>query len=364
MRISIISYLLSSGLCIIVMPLLIRFSLKLKMYDDHDLYRKTHGSRISRFGGIGIFVSYVTVLQLYADFSDLGIHALIASSVVMFCLGLKDDLLRGAKPSEKFIVQVLATFVFVFFGNAVFGEINIFPTNPFLESSFLQILSFITILFVVNAFNFVDGVNGLAGTLGVMINLFIGTSMLILGDHRYAVIAFTLAGATTGFLFFNFFQGRVFMGDSGAMVIGLNTVGLCLRLTSIADSSLSLNHSFSILGIMFALLIIPIFDVFRIFFIRAIQNKPLLVGDRNHIHHRLRDLGLKDYQIVFVLMGFTLMSVVFAIVTDADKNCMVIGVLSLGCLLANTLLTYLRGRYLFGQYKISDIIFIDTFNRR
>jgi len=364
MKVSVLPFLLGLILCVLVMPMLIRFSLKLKLYDDSDLYRKTHEKRISRLGGLGIFFGYLFTLELCGDVEDLGIHALIASSSVMFCLGLKDDLLAGAKPLEKFIVQILAALTFVFFGNIELNFVNLIPNNPSMQFYCFQLLYLIVILFVVNAFNFVDGINGLAGMLGVLINLILGSALLALGDLYYALIAFTVAGATTGFLFFNLIQGLVFMGDSGATLIGLNTVAVCFRFISVTDSSFESDLPFSSIGLVVALLIIPIFDVFRIFFIRAIQRKPLLVGDRNHIHHRLRDLGLVDYQIVLILIGFTLSSVAFIIAMESEQTFKIFGVLTLGCLFANTVLTYKRGKHLFRHYKISDILFIDTFNRR
>ncbi|MFP5081146.1 glycosyltransferase family 4 protein [Pedobacter sp. JCM 36344] len=359
----IFAYLISGVLSASVIPWIISFSLKLKLFDVQDLYRKTHVELVSRMGGISIFFGYFLIMQVYADFNNIDLHALIASSSIMFLLGLKDDLLGGAAPSEKFIIQLLAALVLVIFSNLDLDIYLCLIDVPSLCKLMGFVLLACSLLVIVNAFNFIDGINGLAGILGVLVNLFLGSCLVSLGDDEFAISAFVIAGSTTGFLIYNLIPGKVFMGDSGAMLIGLTTGAICLRFISLSINSNESPFSSPVL-IIIALLIVPIFDVLRILFIRSLHGKPLLVGDRNHIHHRLRDLGISDFQVVQILVVFTTITVSLVIlVQNADVFTSSI-VLTLLCIFSNTALSYYRGRRLFANYKFSDVLFIDTLNRR
>jgi UDP-GlcNAc:undecaprenyl-phosphate GlcNAc-1-phosphate transferase len=358
----VIAFLLSAIITACVIPWLIRFSLKLKMFDTHDLYRKSHSRLVSRMGGIGIFFGYFVIINVFADLSSLVIHALTASIIIVFCLGLKDDLLGGATPSEKIVVQFLATFTLIIFGGFK-ADPFIFISEYFQNWRFINVLlQIFAVLFIVNAFNFIDGINGLAGILGVAVNTFLGSYLVSWGDQSFGFASLILAGATSGFLIYNFIPNKVFMGDSGAMVIGLTTAATCLRFVSVSRVNEASKFNSPIL-IILALLIVPAFDVVRIFVIRGIQGKPFLVGDRNHIHHRLKDLGIRDLQAVFILMAFTLVSVTITIIGQNYHHLKIIFALGSLCLLCNTALSYFRGRRLFTNYKLSDVIIVDTFNK-
>jgi len=359
----VVAFILSCVLSALVIPWIINFSEKYRVFDTQDIYRKTHLGLVSRLGGIAIFFGYFTVLHLYSDLNSLSIHAMAAASAIVFFLGLKDDLLGGALPHEKFLIQLLAAIIFVIFNGQGFelDFLSIIIPNLTLLIGFL--LSICFLLFVINSFNFIDGIDGLAGVLGVFINVFIGVHLLNWGDEGFGISAFIIAGSTTGFLIYNFIPGKVFMGDSGAMLIGLITGALCLRFFSISISHAEDQYSSPLL-IVFSLLIVPTFDVLRIFIIRALHRKPMLTGDRNHIHHRLQDVGLRNLQIVLILVMFTLSSLTIAILWQHKGFLRIGSVLFLLCLCSNSILSYLRGCRISSDYKFSDVLFIDTFNRR
>lgn len=359
----IVAFILSCVLSALVIPWIINFSEKYRVFDTQDIYRKTHLGLVSRLGGIAIFFGYFTVLHLYSDLNSLSIHAMAAASVIVFFLGLKDDLLGGALPHEKFLIQLLAASIFVVFNGQGFELDFLSISTPNLTWLIGFLLSICFLLFVINSFNFIDGIDGLAGVLGVFINVFLGVHLLNWGDEGFGISAFMIAGSTTGFLIYNFIPGKVFMGDSGAMLIGLVTGALCLRFFNISISHAE-DQYFSPLLIVFSLLIVPTFDVLRIFIIRALHRKPMLTGDRNHIHHRLQDVGLRNLQIVLILIIFTIISLIVAIFGQDIGFVTIFVLLLLLCLSGNTLLTYLRGRRLSKSYKLSDVLFIDTFNRR
>lgn len=358
----VIIFLVSCFFAAFVIPKIIQFSLRLKLFDDQDLYRKHHSKLVSRMGGIGIFFGYILGLSLYVDLDNLEIHALISSTLILFFLGLKDDLLGGASPLEKFSVQFLAASILVLFGG--FETIDIVTLeNDILQWTLNTLAIICIVLLIVNAFNFIDGIDGLAGVLGVLLNVFLGYYLLQWNDYNFGVIAFILAGATCGFLFYNFLPNRVFMGDSGAMVIGLTTLAMCLRFIILSTNDRTDGFPLPKL-IILALLIVPLFDVLRIFIIRRLHNKPLLTGDRNHLHHRLKDLGMRDFQVVLILVAFTGISLSIAIIgQNNDAATTVVSLVTL-CLTANSILTYIRGLHLSKTYRFFDILFVDTLNKR
>jgi UDP-GlcNAc:undecaprenyl-phosphate GlcNAc-1-phosphate transferase len=358
----VIIFLVSSLSAACVIPKIIHFSLRLKLFDDQDLYRKGHSKLVSRMGGIGIFFGYISGLSIYVDLNSLEMHALLSSTLILFFLGLKDDLLGGASPLEKFSIQFLAASVLVLFGG--FETINIISLeNDIFHRALNAFLIVCIVLLVVNAFNFIDGINGLAGVIGVFLNVFLGYYLLHWDDYNFGFIAFILAGAISGFLFHNFIPNKVFMGDSGAMVIGLTTLAICLRFIIVSTNVHTDGFPLPEL-IILALLVVPIFDVIRIFIIRSLHKKPLLMGDRNHLHHRLKDLGMRDFQVVLILVGFTGLSVTIAIVgqnNDAATTSISLGLL---CIISNGILTYIRGLHLSKAYRFIDILFVDTLNKR
>jgi UDP-GlcNAc:undecaprenyl-phosphate GlcNAc-1-phosphate transferase len=358
----VIIFLVSSLSAAFVIPKIIQFSLRLKLFDDQDLYRKGHSKLVSRMGGIGIFFGYVSGLSMYVNLNNLEMHALISSTLILFFLGLKDDLLGGASPLEKFSLQFLAASILVLFGG--FESINLVTLeNDISHLALNTILSICLVLLVVNAFNFIDGINGLAGVLGVLLNVFLGYYLFCWDDYNFGIIAFILAGSICGFLFFNFIPNKVFMGDSGAMVIGLTTVAMCLRFIIVSTSDRVDGFHLPKL-IILALLIVPLFDVLRIFIIRSLHNKSLLIGDRNHLHHRLKDLGLRDFQVVVILVAFTGISLSIALIGQHTDALTAFIFLIILCIISNSILTYIRGLHLSKAYRFSDILFVDTLNKR
>ncbi|MEO8255678.1 MAG: MraY family glycosyltransferase [Flavobacterium sp.] len=357
------AFILSALLSTFATLWVIYFSRKFRLFDNQDIYRKTHVKLVSRLGGVAIFFGYFIITHLYADLNSISIHSVVAASSIIFFLGLKDDLLGGAFPYEKFTVQLLASCIIVIFNSENF-KLDLLSSDVMFISWLLEFfLPVCLLLFIINAFNFIDGIDGLAGVLGVFVNVFIGTYLFNWGDEEFGISAFIIAGSTAGFLIYNLVPGKVFMGDSGAMLIGLMTGVLCLRFVNLSLSHNEVRFSSPVL-IVCSLLIVPTFDVLRIFIIRAIHRKPLLTGDRNHIHHRLQDLGVRDLHAVLILIIFTAISLGVAIIGQAEGSVTIIFVLLLLCLLSNTVLSYFRGRRLVGSYKLSDVLFIDTFNRR
>ncbi|TKC08417.1 undecaprenyl/decaprenyl-phosphate alpha-N-acetylglucosaminyl 1-phosphate transferase [Pedobacter polaris] len=287
---------------------------------------------------------------------------LITSCIILFALGLKDDL-YGINASTKFLMQLVVAAILVVAGNfrltSFYGVFYLWEVNMLWGSLF----SIVVIIFVNNAFNLIDGVDGLAGTLGALATLCFGVFFAIADAYAYAFIAFAMFGSVIGFLIFNYYPAKIFMGDTGALIIGLVAVILAIKFIELNKIGSKPDPNFySAPAISVAVLIVPIFDSLRIFFIRIIQRRSPFKGDRNHVHHRLQRLGFTANQIVFSLSFFNVLMISLALVLQTLGNFTLISIILSICVIMNTWITYAIGKKIDRNYKLTDVIFKDTFN--
>src|ERR1700712_1731070 len=210
--------LLSGGLAFIItffsIPLIIHIAKDKKLFDEPD-ERKVHKAVIPTLGGLGIFAGFIiaTLMGVPAGISS-EIQYFAAAAIVIFFLGIKDDIMI-LSASKKFIGQLLAAGILIRFGgihiNNMHGFMGIHEI-PYFASI---ILSFFTIIVITNSFNLIDGVDGLAGTLGLITTLTFGSYFFYVGQTAYAVLAFSLSGSLISFLIYNFSPAKIFMGDTG-----------------------------------------------------------------------------------------------------------------------------------------------------
>jgi len=200
------------------------------------------------------------------------------------------------------------------------------------------LLSFFVYILIVNAFNLIDGVDGLAASQGLVIAIFFAIWFYLMGNQTLVLLSAVLAGALLGFLFFNFSPAKIFMGDSGSMTIGVIVSLLAIWLISKDNSQMS--YPFDQLRTPLAAMILlayPLTDTIRVFTMRALKGKSPFEADKNHIHHKMLLNGLNHKQIVlFVTIYSILMVGVLMLSNGLEPN------LSLTILLAfNVLFTYI-----------------------
>lgn len=322
-------------------------ALKYKLFDKNDLHRKNHKRNISRLGGLAIVGSFTISLLLFSaiiNFKEA--NFLITSCIILSALGLKDDL-YGTNTGTKFILQISVAFILVFFGafrlTSLYGVLNIDDMPPLWGGLF----SILLIIFLNNSFNLIDGIDGLAGGIGLTTGLIFGALFWYMGEISYAFIAFALAGAVAGFLKYNWFPAKIFMGDTGALITGLVTAALAIRFIEL-NKFTGTNHPafYSAPAIAVSILIVPIFDSLRIFSIRILKGSSPFKGDRNHIHHRLLRLGLKPYKIVIFAVIFNFLMIAGAIALQNLGNFVLIIIIIGFCMAINTFITWQLKRHL------------------
>lgn len=295
--------LISSVVSFIAIPSIIFVARERHLYDDAEGSRKDHDHGIPRLGGVAIFCSFSIVSLLFAKYDAvIPTNILLTSCIILFAVGLKDDL-AGSGPGTKFVMQFLVAAILVFLGDvrltSLYGVFNVSEIPIYVSIP----VSILIIMFIVNAFNLIDGINGLAGTIGLVVNLTFAVLFIHMGQIEMASLAFSMVGAIIGFLYYNYTPARIFMGDTGSLLIGLISVVLAIKFIELNKfTDLGTRPSFfSAPAIAVAILIIPLFDTFRVFSIRILKGNSPFKADRNHIHHRILRLGFTHIQTTYLL---------------------------------------------------------------
>lgn len=282
-------------------PVIIRVADIKKLYDEPD-ERKIHTSPIPSLGGLGIYAGFLLALLIAAPEQSSELQYYIAASLVIFFLGLKDDILV-LSPLKKFLGQLLAAFIIIYKGGVQITSMHGFMGIDQLPEFFSLALTYFTVIVVINSFNLIDGVDGLAGSLGFFTSTVFGLYFLNNNQMVLAVMALGLAGALGAFLIFNYSPAKIFMGDTGAMLIGLVNAILVIKFINTASDPAIINPVVSAPAIGFAILMVPLFDTLRVFGIRILYRRSPFSPDRNHIHHLLLDRGLSHKMVTIVIVA-------------------------------------------------------------
>jgi UDP-N-acetylmuramyl pentapeptide phosphotransferase/UDP-N-acetylglucosamine-1-phosphate transferase len=281
-----------------------------KLYDLPDA-RKLHTRPIASLGGVGIFIGLFLSALLTITRDNNEFQFFFASALVIFFLGLKDDILI-LSARKKFLGQLAATAILVHLADIRIESMHGFLGVGKLPDPVGIALSYITIIVVVNAYNLIDGVDGLAGSLGLLTTAIFGVYFFMAGLPLYSLVAFAMSGSLLAFLIFNFHPARIFMGDSGSLLLGLVNAILVIKFITVADSTGGSMPITSSVAIGFSILIVPLLDTLRVFSIRIARGRSPFSPDRNHIHHLLLDRGLTHKYVTLFCVGLNLSFVAMA----------------------------------------------------
>jgi UDP-N-acetylmuramyl pentapeptide phosphotransferase/UDP-N-acetylglucosamine-1-phosphate transferase len=219
---------------------------------------------------------------------DLFMVSFFFSIGVLFILGILDDL-HNISARNKFVIQLATASLIAFSGMRITHLNGLFGIDA-LPAVFQYLITVLAIAGVTNAFNLIDGIDGLAGGLGFMSLLMLGLFLALGGDNTTAIIAFALAGGLLGFLYYNFNPARIFMGDTGSLLLGFVVSVLCIRLMQ-----LNIGHPNALLPhvpvFTLGIVLIPVFDTMRVFGLRMRKGKSPFSPDKTHIHHLLTNNG-------------------------------------------------------------------------
>ena len=281
---------LAGVLSIISMPVIIKLCKKFSLYDYQNA-RKIHSGNIPRLGGVGIFLSFIISASIFlykTNPANLNrILPIMIAGAIVFTFALLDDILT-LPALAKLIVQLIAVSVVVFNG---FHFKQIFAWVLPTPVSF--ILTFGWILGVINAYNLIDGLDGLCGSFSISTIITLGVLYTLTGNPE-SILCFILAASIFGFLCFNWPPAKLFMGDAGSQFLGF-----MISVFPLFDSSNV--FEFNKLLIMLVITAFPVFDTIAAIWRRIRDKKPIMSADRSHLHHKLLNMGYSKKGALYLL---------------------------------------------------------------
>ncbi|MEO9144493.1 MAG: MraY family glycosyltransferase [Ginsengibacter sp.] len=322
--------LLSTGLAFLItffsIPVIIEVAKDKKLFDEPG-GRKVHKAVIPTLGGLGIFAGFIIATLMGVPPSETSVFQYILASVmIIFFMGIKDDILI-LTASKKFVGQLIAAGILIKFGGIQITNMYGFMGVHAIPHTASFLLTLFAIVVITNSFNLIDGVDGLAGSLGLLTSLVFGIYFYITGQVLYTIMALSLAGSLIAFLIYNFNPAKIFMGDTGSLLIGILNSVFVIKFISIASDPASVFPLESAAAIGFSILLVPLFDTLRVVSHRIINRRSPFAPDRNHIHHFLLDMGLSHRKITYTCVSANIVFIALAYLLRSSGTTMVILIL-------------------------------------
>ena len=289
-----------------------------KIAKKHNLlvfpnHRDVHNGGIPRLGGLAIFITVIFSLIFFSSINTvLYFKSILTGMLILFFIGLHDDLMP-LRAWKKLIGEAVAI-GFVMAGGIIFSDLHGFlGINQIPLAAGIPITIFILIV-IINSFNLIDGIDGLASGLGMQITLVYGLYFYFSEALKFAMLAAILFGALTGFFYHNVLsrKNKIFMGDSGSLILGLLIGIMAWRFNEIASTANSVFVIHAAPAISMGILSLPLFDTLRVFTLRILRNKSPFDADRTHVHHILLDYNLSHNAVRNILLTFNLLMGAFA----------------------------------------------------
>ncbi len=298
-----ISFVISLVISAKTIPTVINISHTLKLFDRPNA-RSAASKVVPTLGGVAIFLGFVFGITLPGNGYILpGLRYIVAAVIIMFFVGIKDDIL-DISPWKKLVAQIAASLIIVVLAQYRFTNLHGFlgiGAIGFIPS--LLLTTFVMIV-LINSFNLIDGIDGLAAGLSILAASIFGAWFYLNGHFEYSVVAFALIGALVGFFFYNVYgtKHKIFMGDTGSLILGLVMSVLVIQFNELNIDSTQPFAITSAPAVSFGILIYPLLDTIRVFTIRLLQRRSPFSPDKNHIHHRLLALGLSHKKATFTII--------------------------------------------------------------
>lgn len=283
-------------------PLVRRFAYKIGAVDVPRDKRRVHKRPTPRIGGLAIIFGFLVAIISFNDSWTKELISILIGVGILGVLGIIDDC-KELDAKLKFVVQIVAALVVVIFGDiriSVMSNPNVFSENPYII--FPQWLSItVTVLWIVfmtNAVNFIDGLDGLAAGVSAIMSMSLVFIAITYHEYEIALLGIALMGACFGFLPFNFNPAKIFMGDTGSMFLGY-------MLSVLSVQGMFKSYAVISFAVPIIMLGLPLFDALFAMLRRLLTGKNPMSADRGHLHHRLYDMGFSQKQTVFILYAIS-----------------------------------------------------------
>lgn len=311
-----LAFIISTILSVVLTPLVKRFAIKIDVIDVPKDKRRVHKKPVPLLGGIAIYLSFLfTVIIKKGALTNPEKGILIGATIIVIA-GFLDDKYE-LRPIYKLFFQILSAIILISFDLRIINITNPFSnSNPWLSTGLLSIpLTLVWVVGITNAINLIDGLDGLAAGVALIssVTLFIIAVMSI--DIRYeaAFLTAVLSGAILGFLPYNFNPASIFMGDTGAQLLGFLLAAISIEGAIKSAATVAISVPILALGI-------PIYDTLFAMIRRKVNGKSIMEADRGHLHHRLLDMGLNQRQAVLIMYIISAILGSFAILAMQISN--------------------------------------------
>lgn len=321
-------------------PTITKISRRKNLMDEPGI-RSSHIRKIPNLGGIAIFYSIGICISIFANELFDFYKFLFASLIVLLYVGVMDDIVV-MRAYKKLVAQIVVSLMIVIGSDirirSLFGLFGINEINYFIS----VVVTIITFIILINAFNLIDGIDGLAGGYSLVCSALFGISYYRLGEYNYplVILSVIIIGSVLAFLYYNlsnFRAVKIFMGDTGSMLLGFLLAFTCICFIDIfIDKDLTNVPSYHLKSapvIAVAILILPIVDTLNVIIVRLWNKKSPFVADKNHIHHKLLKLDLSHKRSSFYIISYYLFIVAVAyFLRHTNVNLLLVIILSLGFL--------------------------------
>lgn len=297
----IFAFIVSFAFTFATTPLVRRFAFKIGAIDIPKDNRRMHKKPTPRIGGLAIIFGFTVATLCFAQPSRQ-LYGTLAGAAIIAVMGVIDDC-KNLRAKLKFVIQIIAALVVVFAGDIkidVFTNPNFLSDNPYwvLPEWLSVTLTVIWIVFITNAVNFIDGLDGLAAGVSAIMSISLVFISIRVGEYSIAILGIALMGSCFGFLPFNFNPAKIFMGDTGSTFLGFMLATLSIQ---------GVFKSYAVISFAVPLLILglPLFDALFAMIRRILRGQSPMTADRGHLHHRLVDMGFSQKQTVFILYAIS-----------------------------------------------------------
>ena len=300
-----ITFLVALAASILVTPVAIRLAPKIGAVDIPLDNRRMHTKTMPRFGGLAIFAGSTTAMLIFLKF-DPRVVTIVMGGALIYILGVIDDI-KHLSAKVKFLGQTFVALIMYVNGIRIEFLTNFLGEgNSQLGDVLCFIITMVWIVGITNTVNLIDGLDGLAAGTAAIASLCIAYTAYIHGTYLAAGAMLALAGATLGFLPYNFYPAKIFMGDGGSLYLGYMLATLSVLGTVKSATLVTMIIPVLVLGV-------PIFDTFFAIFRRFVNKRPIMEADKGHLHHRLMKLGYGQRRATLMLYGITAIMVVAAV---------------------------------------------------
>ncbi|MFH1120031.1 MAG: MraY family glycosyltransferase [Bacteroidota bacterium] len=294
-------------------PVIVNAARTKNLFDEPN-NRTSHNGKVPTLGGIAIFAGFSIPVMLFTHTNDFLIRPyLMAGAMIIFFIGVKDDIL-DLSPWKKLYGQLMAALIIILFADLRFTNMHNFMNVLELNYYVSVLITLFAIIVIINAFNLVDGIDGLAAGMALVASVFFGLWFYEVGQMELALMACSLVGTLIAFLRYNFFfsEFKIFMGDTGSLLLGFIVATFTIQFNelNITDKATFLIDAAP--AVSFSILFVPLFDLIRVFTIRIFHKRSPFKPDRRHIHHVLLALGYSHSKTTFTLMTVNIFIVEFA----------------------------------------------------